>query len=49
MGSRCGALGQGGGVSGVRVWCTEDVLLLVFNYAVLNTCYLGFLFHFRAQ
>lgn len=26
----------------------EDVLLLVVNYAVLNTCYVAFLSHFRA-
>lgn len=38
-----------GGVSSMRVWCTEDVLLLAFNCAVLNACFVGFLFHFRAQ
>lgn len=38
---------EGGVLMCVGIEVAEDVLLLV-NYAVLNSCYVAFLFHFRA-
>lgn len=39
---------KGGILLCVGIEVAEDVLFLVVNYAVLNTCYVAFLFHFIA-